>query len=447
MTEYTSLRSRVSGPVLEPSDPGYADEAAGFNLAVVHSPDAVVGATSASDVAETVKFARANGLRVHVQSTGHGAEAPIVGGVLVTTRRLDSVSVDGPLKIATVGGGAQWASVVDAAANVRLAPVTGSSTNVGVVGYLTGGGLGPLSRSHGFSSDYVRGFTVVIGTGEIVEASPLENSDLFWALRGGKFGLGIVTEVRIALVELDTLYAGSLLFAEEHIEAVARGWAEWTATAPDDVTTSIGIFRFPDLEFIPEPVRGRTLLNMHFAYPGGIEEGERLAAPLRALAPVYLDSLAELPARDVALIHNDPTNPGPGWATGALLGPIDQDFVTAWLGQLGSGAQTPLMIGEIRHLGGAVRTDVPEGSAAGGRTAAYTLSFIGAPNPALFAEVVPAAADRAYAAVAPWISPESNINFVGVNRPGQTGQPWLAEPHARLVAVRAAHDPDGVFAR
>lgn len=446
MTDFSSLRSRVSGPVLEPSDLDYADEAAGFNLAVVHSPNAVVGATSASDVAETVKFARANGLRVHVQSTGHGAEAPITSGVLVTTSRLDSVSVDGPLKLATVGGGARWASVVDAAANVRLAPVTGSSTNVGVVGYLSGGGLGPLSRSHGFSSDYVRGLTVVTGTGEIVEASPLENTDLYWALRGGKFGLGVVTEVRLALVELDTLYAGSLLFAEEHIDAVARGWADWTKTAPDDVTTSIGVFRFPDLEFIPEPVRGRTLLNLHFAYPGAVDRGEELAAPLRALAPVYLDSLAELPARDVALIHNDPTNPGPGWASGGLLRSIDSEFMDAWLGQLGSGAQTPLMIGEIRHLGGKTHVDVPEGSAVGGRPAAYTLSFIGAPNPALFDEVVPAAADRAYAALAPWLSPDSNINFVGRARPGQIGRPWSTETLARLFEVRAAHDPDGVFA-
>jgi FAD/FMN-containing dehydrogenase len=329
---------------------------------------------------------------------------------------------------------------------VSLAPITGAAAGVSAVGFLTGGGLGPLARSHGFSSDYVRGFTVVTGNGEIVEATPDENADLFWALRGGRRGLGIVTEARVALVELDDLYAGSLLFAEEHIETVARAWADWTATAPADVTTSIAVFRFPDLDFMPPPLRGRTLLALRFAYPGTAEDGERLAAPLRAAAPIHLDSLGVLAAREVAKIHGDPTDPGPGWASGALLTGIDQDFVTAWLGQVGSGRQVPLLGAEIRHIGSATKTDVAGGSAVGGRPADYTFTLIGAPNPALFAEVVPAAADAVYAAIGPWLSPESTINFVGVARPGQTGEPWSADTHARLADVRRAHDPHGVFA-
>jgi FAD/FMN-containing dehydrogenase len=445
MADLTALRSLVSGPVLEPADAGFAEEAGGFNTAVVHTVDLVVGAMNAQDVAHAVSFARDAGMRVRVQATGHGAEAPIVGGMLVTTKRLDSLAVDPAMKVATIGSGARWGAVVAAAADVNLAPITGSSANVGAVGYLTGGGLGPLARSHGFSSDYVRGFTVVTGNGEIVEATPHENADLFWALRGGRRGLGIVTEARVALVELDELYAGSLMFAEEHIETVVRAWVEWTATAPTDVTTSIAVFRFPDLDFMPPPLRGRTLLGLRFAYPGTAGDGEKLAAPLRDAAPVYLDSLGVLAARDVAQIHNDPTNPGPGWASGALLAGIDQDFVTAWLGQVGSGRQVPLLGAEIRHIGSATQTDVEGGSAVGGRQANYTFTLIGAPNPALFAEVVPAAADAVYAAIGPWLSPESTINFVGVARPGQTGEPWSADTHARLAEVRRAHDPHGVF--
>ncbi len=446
MIDYTAVKSRVSGPVFEPTDPGFADESAGFNLAVVHAPDVVVGAMSASDVAETVRFARANRMRVRVQSTGHGADAPIIGGIIITTSRLDTVSVDRDARIATVGGGARWTSVIAAAADHQLAPITGSSPDVGVTGYLTGGGLGPLARSHGFSSDYVCGFTVVTGTGEIVEATAEENPDLFWALRGGKFGLGIVTEVRVALVELEFLYGGSLFFAAEHMETAARAWVEWTTTARHDVTTSIAVFRFPDFDFIPEPVRGRTLLNLRFAFPGDATEGEVLAAPLRAAAPVYLDTIAVLPMRDVRLIHNDPTDPGPAWASGALVSSIDQDFVTAWLGQLGAAIDTPVLVSEVRHLGEATKTDVVHGSAAGGRPANFTLTVIGAPNPALFAHAVLAAADAIYAAVGPWLAPESNINFVGVERPGQTGSPWSAQTLTRLAEVRAVYDPDAVFA-
>ena len=446
MADFAALRALITGTVHVPADAEFLPSTSGFNLAIQHAPDAVVVVADADDVSAVVAFARENGLTVNVQATGHGAESPFQGGILINTSKLDSVSIDAEAKTATVGAGVRWGAVVAAAADVKLAPITGSSPTVGVVGLILGGGLGPLARSHGYASDYARGFTVVTGTGEIVEATAAENPDLFWALRGGKDALGIVTEARIALVELEELYAGSLLFAEEHIETVARAWADWTATADDSVTTSIAVMRFPDFEEVPPPLRARTLLMMHFAYPGDAATGEALAAPLRAAAPVYLDMLGPLAARDVAQIHDDPTEPGPGWASGALLSSIDQDLITAWLGVIGSGRRVPAVMSEIRQLGSATATDVEGGSAAGGRTAAATLTLIGAPNPALFTGPVPAAADALFAAVGPWLASETNINFVGVHRPGQTGTPWSAAVAARLAEVRQAYDPDGVLA-
>lgn len=108
--------------------------------------------------------------------------------------------------------------MIEAVAGHGLTPIAGASTDVGVVGYILGGGLGPLARSHGFSSDYLTGLTVVTGSGESLEASETENADLFWALRGGKVGFGIVTEVRMRLVKLPMLYAGSLFFEEKDID-------------------------------------------------------------------------------------------------------------------------------------------------------------------------------------------------------------------------------------
>src|SRR5690606_19123007 len=147
-----------------------------------------------------------------------------------------------------IGAGVRWRAVQAAAAAHGLTGITGSSTSVGAIGFTLGGGLGPLARSHGFSSDYVRGFEVVTGTGELVTANADENPELFWALRGGKVGLGVVTTMQLQLVPLATVYAGALYFAEQHIEAALRGWIDWMPTAPDDVTTSISILNLPDLE-------------------------------------------------------------------------------------------------------------------------------------------------------------------------------------------------------
>jgi len=444
MTDISELRSALSVPVLGPSDPGFSAEVSGTNLAVINTPDAAVGVANAADVAEAVRYAAATGLPVRVQATGHGAHAPITDGLLITTRRLDDLSIDAEARTATVGAGVAWGAVIDAAAEHGLAPIAGSSRQVGVVGYLLGGGLGPLARSHGFSSDYALSFTVVTGLGDTIEASASENPELFWALRGGKYGLGVVTRVRIGLVEVPSLYAGSLLVDERHIETVLRGWIDFTAGAPEAVTTSVVLLRFPDIEAVPEAMRGRSFLGLRFAYPGDLAEGERLAAPLRALAPAVTDALGALPLAQVGLIHNDPEGAAPSWSNGTLLAGVDQDFATALLGVVGPAVErSPFIAVELRHLGGATTRDVPEGSAVGGRSGAFALSLIGAPDPGLFTEVLPGAASGVYAALRPWINAETTINFANHSLAGTPA--WSPQTAARLAGVRAQYDPRGVF--
>ena len=373
-------------------------------------------------------------------------ESPATSGVLIATRRMNGVSIDAEARTATIGAGAQWGAVIAAAAEHGLAPITGSSPGVGAVGYLLGGGLGPLSRSHGFSSDYLVGFTVVTGSGELVEASAEQHPDLFWALRGGKDGLGVVTEVRVRLVELSALYAGSLFFDTADIETALRAWVDWTTTADPLVTTSVAIIRFPPLDVVPDPLRGRHLLSLRFAYPGSIDDGDALAAPLRSAAPVYLDALGELPASQVARIHNDPTDPTPGWVNAMLLSHIDQGFASALLDHVGAGVDSPFVATEVRHLGEATRRDVPGGSAVGGRSAAFTLGFIGV-DPAQFETVLPEQADRINQALRPWIAAETNINFAGKLRSAQHyASAWPVDTFARLADVRRRYDPDGVLA-
>ncbi len=440
----TSLRQRVDGAVHEPSDAGFAAEAAAFNTSVVHAPHAVVAVTSAKDVSETVRVARESGVKVSVQATGHGAIGSIDNGILISTRALQGVSVDPATRVATIAGGSPFAPVVAAAAKHGLAPIGGSSTNVGVVGYLTGGGLGPLARSHGFSSDHIAGMTVVIGTGDVLDVDADHHPDLFWALRGGKSGLGIVTSVRLRLAELPALYGGSIYFDEPHIEQALRGWIDWTVTSDPRMTTSIAIIRFPPLDVIPAPLRGRRLLALRVAYPGDLKEGARLAEALRGLAPIHLDGAGELPATEIARVHNDPTQPTPSWVRGLLMTHVDQDFASVFLRNFGAGTDSPFIAAEVRHIEGATRQDVAEGSAVGGRGAAFTLGVVGA-NPALF-EKMPAAFARITEDVRPWTAAESNINFmVRPSSASHLATAWPADTFARLAEVRRRYDPDGVF--
>jgi FAD/FMN-containing dehydrogenase len=446
MADVANLRSRVSGPVLVAGDDGYAEESLPWFMNYTHTPDVVVGAATAQDVVEAVKFAADNELALRVQASGHGAHAAYTDGVLVTTRRLDTLEVDPAARVATIGAGLAWDAVAAEAGKHGLAPITGSSGTVGAIGFLLGGGMGPLVNSYGFGSDWVREFEVVLADGELVTASADDHPDLFWALRGGKGGLGVVTAAKIELIELPTLYGGSLTFDAPDIDTALHAWVDYLGSADHKVTTSAVILRMPDLPFIPEPLRGRTLLSIRFTYPGEAATGEKLAAPLRAAAPVYLDQLAEIPATAMGTVHNDPPDPTVGWVKGEMLSGIDQDFVTAVLGFAGAGKPFPFVAVEVRAFGPAQAKDVQGGSAVGGRGAKGSLNLVGAPDPDLFATVIPGAAKGLLGAVAPWISPENNVNFAsGFASIEEYHGAWSAATFDRLTEVKKKYDPNGLF--
>lgn len=433
------------GDAALPGDhPAAVQACAGYNTAVRHAPLAVVRAQDAHEVIAAIRYANQHGLRVAVQATGHGTFTSCTGGLLITTSRLDHLSVDPLTHIATIDAGVRWSAVIAAAAEHGLAPVGGSSGSVGVVGYLLGGGLGPLARSHGFGSDHVIGFSVVTGAGDLLDVDEVHHPELFWALRGGKHGLGVVTSVRLRLAPLSTLYGGSLWFDAPHIERAFRGWIDWTRTADALVTTSGAILRLPLLDVLPVPLRGRHLMSLRFAFPANTADGERLAAPLRALAPVHLDDLRTMSAADISRIHNDPEQPGPQWVRGQLLDPIDQRFASALLAEVGSGTTSPFAA-EVRHLGGATRRDVTHGSAVGGRPASYAFGFA-ALDVTRDASLLPTVSDRLFDAIQPWACHETTVNFTPVARsPEHLASAWSPATYKRLAEVRRRYDPRTVF--
>lgn len=143
------LRRRVDGAVICPGEEGYDAARTGFNLAVDQHPSVIVVAATADDVAEAVRFAAFTDRAVAVQATGHGPALPADDAVLVVTSRLDGVRVDPDERTAYVEAGARWGAVLRPAAEHGLAPLLGSSTGVGAIGYTSGEGWGGLRAGTG----------------------------------------------------------------------------------------------------------------------------------------------------------------------------------------------------------------------------------------------------------------------------------------------------------
>ncbi|WP_368499128.1 FAD-binding oxidoreductase [Herbiconiux sp. A18JL235] len=450
--DLAAFRSELAGPLLERGDDGYQAEIDGFNSLSPMAPDLVVGATGEADVQAAVRFAAAHDLEVVVQATGHGSYRGVDHGLLIRTHRLDSVTVDAEAGTYTIGAGTRWMGILPQLAEHGLAAVTGSSPSVGAVGLTLGGGVGPLSRTLGWAADRAVSYRVVIGDGSVVEVDADHHPDLFWALKGGKVGLGVVTEMTLEAVALPQIFGGGLFFAQEHIDQVHHAWLDWAATLPEAANTSIAILRLPP-EGVPEPLAGRTLAHVRFAY---VEEGAdaarlesrgaELLAPLLEAAPVYLDFCGLLPTSEVGTIHAEPFGPLPIWERGEFLDEIDHDYVQAVLDQAGGSVESPFATVETRLLGGAIARDAALPNAIGGRGAKYSLLVIAAVIPGLNDEALPVAGPALFDAVADYSHDEINYNWAGHPTPAAFRRLWPAETAAKLAEVRKRYDPAGTFA-
>jgi FAD/FMN-containing dehydrogenase len=346
--ETTDLTAAVTGPVLVPGDPGFAEEVTGYNLASAPAPAVVVGAVDADDVAAAVRWAVAHDRRVAVQATGHGLYTDLGDTVLVSTRRMDAVTVDPSARTAVVGAGARWRAVIDAAAPHGLAPLCGSSSTVGVVGFTTGGGLGPLNRRYGFAADHVRRFRIVTADGQVREASPEWNADLFWAVRGGKGNLGIVTEIELDLLPVARFYGGGLFFPASAANVVLHAWREWAPTLPEDASTSVALLQLPPDPALPAPLQGEYVAHVRFVHLGTPAEGEALLAPMRAVAAPLVDAVGEMPFAAIDAVHVDPPQPLPFADRGAALASLPAAAVDALLAVAGGDPAAPRPGGDLR---------------------------------------------------------------------------------------------------
>ena len=436
------LAAVLEGEVVAPSDPGWDLARRAWNLAVDQRPALVAVPAHAADVIAIVDFARDNGLKVAPQGTGHSAAAiaSLEETVLVSTKRMRGVEIDAEAESARVQAGTLWLEVTEASSPHGLFPLSGSAPDVGVVGYTLGGGLSWLARKHGLAANSVSAIELVTPDGELVRATADEHADLFWALRGGGGNFGVVTAIEFRLYPHGEVYAGMFLYPFERAGEVLRAWRDWTLTAPDDVTTSMRLLHLPPLPELPDFLRGRSVAVIDGAFAGSAASGAEAVAALRALGP-ELDTWGMIPAVALSGLHMDPQEPMPSASGSTMLGALDDAALAAFEAGIQPGG--PLLFAELRQLGGALAR-VPDGAGAIGSLDGDYAYFAGGivMSPEMGAAVV-AAADQAVAALSAYGTGSALANFS--DRPADTSTFYTADAYARLGAVRAAVDPDGVM--
>jgi hypothetical protein len=390
-------------------------------------------------------WASAAKLPIAVQATGHGNVGSFTGCLLINTSRLDTVDIDPAGQTATLGAGVRWRAVIDAAYPHGLAPLNGSSPDVGVVGYTTGGGLPLMGRTFGFSADNVVRFEVVTADGVVRQCSPDSSPDLFWAIRGGKGNFGVVTSLTVRLVPAATIYGGMIVYDGPAAADVFRAYRAWVDTLPESITTSLALMRLPDLPFVPPPLAGKLTVHLRVACVD-LAAGPELLAPMRALdAPVIIDAVAEMPYTRCQEIYHDPEDPLPVWESGLVLNDLPPDAIEKILEVAGPGVDFPIVMAEVRHLGGALARMPESPNAVAGRDAAFTWWVLGPMFPGLEA-IVPGIGYGLLDALKPWAASGSLLNFLGDRTAKeQVAECWSPEVYERLMSIKRTVDPANLF--
>ncbi|GAA4370338.1 FAD-binding oxidoreductase [Nocardioides caricicola] len=441
-----ALRGLLDGRLHLPGDAGYDGARVAWNFAVDQRPAAVALPRTAAEVATVVRVAADAGLRVAPQSTGHNAGPLAAQGlddvVIVRMSEMATAIADPVRGIVRVEGGAIWEPAVDAAAVHGKAVLHGSSPDVGIAGYSLGGGIGWYARKLGLAANSVTAVEIVIGDGTLVRADATTNAELFWAVRGGGGNFGVVTALEFAMFDIESAYAGMLIWDLARIEPVLREWAAWAPTAPDEVTTAFRAMRLPPLPELPDFLRGRELVVIDGAVLGSDEQGAELLAGLRALQP-EIDTFGRVPAKALVRLHMDPEGGAPALSDSAMLGSFPDAAVDAFLAEAGPDARTSLLMAELRQLGGALSRP-HDGGGVVDRLDAQFVSF-GAGmvmSPEMGAQVH-ADAVRLTQALAPFANGRQYGNFA--ENPVDARAIYGDDVWTQLTGIRSAVDPHGVF--
>jgi hypothetical protein len=430
---------------VERGDEQWDSARAAWNLAIDQRPAMVARPGNPDEVAAVVRYARENGLRVAVQAGGHSA-GPLAGvgedTLLLKTARMTGAEVDVENRRSRVGAAAKWQDVGALASPQGLAGLSGSSAEVGVVGYMLGGGHGWLARKRGLACNSVVAAEVVTADGQLLRADRENEPDLFWALRGGGGSFGVVTALEFELYPVPDLYAGMLAWPWERTADVLHAWREWVSGLPNEMSTWARVLQLPSLPDIPEPVRGRQLVVVEAAYLGVEESGGELLRPLRDLAP-ELDTFATVTSAALGHLHMDPEDPVPFATSGQLLDDLPPAGIDAVVEAVGPDSGSPLLSLELRLLGGALAEAPPDAGALASLDQAFLTLGVGMVMDPGMASAINAHLDLVSNALEPWDSGVKYANFVDV--PIDTRMCYPPETFDRLQEVKARYDRHDLF--
>jgi hypothetical protein len=441
------LRTQVRGTITVPSDQGYAAARRVWNAAIDRHPSAIITCADAEDVSFAVRIAADHGLQMTVRGGGHNVAGRSIrdGSLLLDLSRLRNVSVNRESRIAVAQGGALWRDVDEATGLEGLATTGGLVSSTGVGGFTLGGGAGWLMRQHGLACDNLRSAGVVLADGRYVRASAEEHADLYWGLRGGAGGLGVVTSMELQLHPLREVLVGLVIHPADHALEALRTFRDFAAAAADEFCGIAIIANAPPLPFLDPAWHGRTVVIFALCWCGEISSGERELAPLRAHGRPLADHVGPMPYVKWQQLQDATAPAGKYYYWKTLNYTALTDNTLQQLAAAVHQLPTPGSEIHVQHMGGAVAR-IPAGeSAFAHRNAQFFVNLIGVADEHGQTGALRENVRTLHAAVSGDALPGILPNF-GDQDDTDNARRFGRQHAARLESLRRRYDPAGILA-
>ena len=433
------------GKVIEPNDPAYETARKVYNAMIDRKPRLIVACADVADVMASVNFARKNNLPLAIRGGGHNAGGLGVwdDSLVIDLAPIKYTRVDAAARTVTVGGGCTWADVDHATNAFGMATPSGIISTTGVGGLTLGGGIGHLTRKCGLTIDNLLEADVVLADGRFIKANEKENSDLFWALRGGGGNFGVVTAFTFKLHPIDNVYGGPMFFELSDAAEVMKWYGDFIVQAPDELNGFFAFLTVPPGPPFPEHLHSKKMCGIIWCCTD-VAKGEEMLKPVRDFKKAALDFVGPLPHPALQGMFDAIYPPGLQWYWRAdFINELSDAAIEAHL----AFAQTMPSWQSTMHLypiNGAAARVPKDATAWKWRDANWAQVMVGVDADPARKEKITAWAKNYFDALHPFSAGGAYVNFM-MDEGEERVKSTYGANYDRLVMIKNKYDPENVF--
>lgn len=441
------FKSQLRGDLVEPTDESYEKERRVYNGMIDRKPRLIAKCADVADVMTAVHFGRKNNLRVSIRSGGHNAGGLGVcdDGLVIDLSPIKYVHVDPAARTVRVGGGCTWGDVDHAMYAFGLAVPSGIISTTGVGGLTLGGGMGHLTRKYGLTIDSLLAADVVLADGSFVVASAEENTDLFWAIRGGGGNFGVVTSFLFQAYPVQMVCAGPMLWDLDEASDVMKWYREFIVQAPDGINGFFAFLTVPPGPPFPEALHFKKMCGIVWCSTETLEEANRILDPVRKLRNPAFEFFAPMPYPMLQSMFDGLYAPGLQWYWKADF--VDDLSDEAIALHIKHGSELPSLHSTMHlyPINGAAHKVGSKDTAWSYRGATWSEVIVGVdPDPANV-DQIKAWAKSYWEALHPYGAGGAYVNFMMEGEGEDRIRASYGDNYERLARTKAKYDPDNFF--